>query len=122
VERGIGSTDRNVEVDWTHANALTYFEEEEAILVSFRNQSWIVKIDHTSGEIIWILGDQTDTSSEFADSVNFISLLSGEWMTYQHGEMVTENGDILVYDNRNGSGGDENNSRAERIDWSSFLQ
>jgi arylsulfate sulfotransferase len=46
--------------DWTHANALVYTPEGN-LLLSLRNQSWILKIDYAngagSGNILWTLGE-----------------------------------------------------------------
>lgn len=49
--------------DWTHANALVYTADGN-LLLSMRNQSWILKLDYTngtgSGSILWRLGDGGD--------------------------------------------------------------
>ncbi len=111
-------------IDWSHSNALMYIEEDDSILLSVRTQSWIIKIDHKTGDIKWFFGNDTDTDSSFLANSNFFSLdTDGEWMTNQHAAMITNNGDILVYDNRNESGGEDLNSRAVRysIDISSMI-
>jgi hypothetical protein len=50
--------------DWTHSNALLYSPEDGNLLLSMRNQSWILKIDYEngtgSGNILWRLGYQGD--------------------------------------------------------------
>jgi hypothetical protein len=50
--------------DWTHSNALLYSPEDGNLLLSMRNQSWILKIDYAngtgSGNILWRLGYQGD--------------------------------------------------------------
>ncbi len=111
-------------IDWSHSNALMYIEEDDSILLSVRTQSWIIKIDHKTGDIKWVFGNKTDTDSSFLENSNFFSLdTDGEWMTNQHAAMITNNGDILMYDNRNESGGEDLNSRAVRysIDISSMV-
>ncbi len=49
--------------DWTHSNALVYTADGN-ILLSMRNQSWIIKIDYAdgagTGNILWTLGDGGD--------------------------------------------------------------
>jgi len=49
--------------DWTHTNAILYSSDGNLIL-SLRNQSWILKIDYEngtgSGNILWHLGNQGD--------------------------------------------------------------
>jgi len=50
--------------DWTHANAIIYSPVDGNILLSMRNQSWILKIDYDngigSGSILWRLGEDGD--------------------------------------------------------------
>jgi arylsulfate sulfotransferase len=50
--------------DWTHSNTLLYSPDDGNLLVSIRNQSWILKIDYEngtgSGNILWRLGYQGD--------------------------------------------------------------
>jgi arylsulfate sulfotransferase len=50
--------------DWTHSNAIVYTPDDGNLLLSMRNQSWILKIDYKngsgSGNILWRLGNQGD--------------------------------------------------------------
>jgi hypothetical protein len=50
--------------DWTHSNTLVYTPNDGDLLLSIRNQSWILKIDYNngsgSGNILWRLGNQGD--------------------------------------------------------------
>jgi len=50
--------------DWTHSDALLYSPEDHDLLLSIRNQNWIVKIDFQdgagSGDILWRLGEGGD--------------------------------------------------------------
>jgi arylsulfate sulfotransferase len=50
--------------DWTHSNALLYSPNDGNLILSMRNQSWILKIDYEngsgSGNILWHLGYQGD--------------------------------------------------------------
>ncbi len=50
--------------DWTHTNALLYSPDDGNLILSFRAQSWILKIDYEngrgSGNILWYLGYQGD--------------------------------------------------------------
>jgi arylsulfate sulfotransferase len=51
--------------DWTHTNALVYSDDGN-LLVSIRNQNWLVKVDYRdgvgTGDILWRLGYQGDFS------------------------------------------------------------
>ena len=50
--------------DWTHSNALVYSPDDGNLILSMRNQSWVLKIDYQdgqgSGDILWRLGPQGD--------------------------------------------------------------
>lgn len=68
--------------DWTHANAILYSPEDHNLLLSIRNQSWIVKLDYQDGKgtgnILWRMGEGGD-----------FKLLGGtaptDWFYGQHG-------------------------------------
>ncbi|MGL5811258.1 MAG: aryl-sulfate sulfotransferase [Nocardioides sp.] len=97
-------------LDWTHANAVFYDEKSDEILLSSRSQGWVVNIDHATGEIRWIAGDSVGVDAPY--DAPFLTLESGTWTTAQHAATWTADGDLLVYDNRNESGGETDNSRA----------
>ena len=79
--------------DWTHVNALTYDESEDAIYISTRHLSRITKIDYPSGEIIWNLGhDMPSGEVEMGHDIGF---------SFQHSVQVLDNGNILTFDNGN---------------------
>lgn len=50
--------------DWTHANALLYSPDDGNLILSMRNQNWIVKINYQDGagdgKILWRLGPDGD--------------------------------------------------------------
>jgi arylsulfate sulfotransferase len=50
--------------DWTHANALVYSPDDGNLLVSMRNQDWILKIKYADGagdgSLLWRLGPEGD--------------------------------------------------------------
>ena len=50
--------------DWTHSNALVYSQDDGNLLLSMRDQSWIIKIEYQNGQgtggILWRLGYQGD--------------------------------------------------------------
>ena len=68
--------------DFTHANALLYSPDDHNLLLSIRQQNWIVKIDYQdgtgTGNIMWHLGEGGD-----------FKLLGGtdptDWFYAQHG-------------------------------------
>jgi len=50
--------------DWTHANALVYSHDDGNLILSMRNQNWIIKINYRDGlgygSILWRLGPGGD--------------------------------------------------------------
>ena len=68
----------NLRAEWTHGNAIVELPDGN-LLVSFRNISTIIKIERTSGRVIWKLGPP---------------ILSG-----QHAPTVLANGNVLIFDN-----------------------
>lgn len=88
--------------DWTHANSILYSPDDGNILLSLRNQSWLVKIDYAngrgSGNILWKLGYQGDFTLR--------SNSPAEWFFAQHfvsfiGPRSTGDFQIALFDNGN---------------------
>jgi arylsulfate sulfotransferase len=86
--------------DWTHANAIQYTADGN-LLLSLRNQSWILKIDYQngagSGDILWHLGYQGDFALQGGDP--------RQWFYGQHDPVImNENGSqmtLSIWDNGN---------------------
>lgn len=84
--------------DWTHSNALV-FTADGNLLLSMRNQSWIIKIDYANGtgtgNVLWRLGEGGDFTLLGADS--------SQWFYAQHfPAVVSVNGSkttLSIYDN-----------------------
>jgi len=78
-------------MDWTHANSIFYDSDTENIFISIRNLSRIIKIDYSSMNIIWELGDIS-----FMDEIYFNNEI--EFST-QHSVKKIDNDHILLFDN-----------------------
>lgn len=104
--------------DWTHGNTVTYTPADGNIIVSFRHQDWVAKIDYAdgkgSGKILWRLGEEGDFGIEQA--------FGGEidphpWFSGQHQPMIYAQNELVIYDNSNArnENGDDNiaNSRGQ---------
>jgi arylsulfate sulfotransferase len=86
--------------DWTHSNALVYTADGN-LLLSMRNQSWILKLDYAngtgSGNILWTLGEGGDFTllggdpSQWFYAQHFPNILSAD------GSQTT----LAVYDDGN---------------------
>jgi hypothetical protein len=69
---------QNLRAEWTHGNSVIELSDGN-LLISFRNISTVMKIDRSSGRVLWKLGTPT---------------LSG-----QHAPVELPNGNILIFDN-----------------------
>lgn len=79
-------------VDWTHANSIDVASDGN-YLVSMRHLSQVLKIDSTTGAILWKLGGLGSDFQFAGDSLNGFSM--------QHGARELPNGNILMFDNGN---------------------
>lgn len=86
--------------DWTHSNALDYSPEDGALILSVRNQDWVVKIDYAdgkgSGDVIWRLGNEGDFTLEPYEAGDPFP-----WFSHAHDPNLLTEGRLAVYDNGN---------------------
>jgi arylsulfate sulfotransferase len=96
--------------DWTHSNAIAYTPNDGNLLISMRNQSWILKLEYHdgagSGNVLWRLGEGGDFALTGLDP--------SQWFYAQHfpslvntvGPLTTmavfDNGNLRVLD-KNGT-------------------
>jgi arylsulfate sulfotransferase len=81
--------------DWTHSNAVIYSPDDGNIILSMRNQNWIIKINYENGagdgSVLWHFGYQGD-----------FTLPSGqapiEWNYGQHYPSITSPNSAGVFD------------------------
>ena len=95
-------------LDWTHGNALFYASADRSLLLSLRNQHWVIKIDYQdgfgTGNVLWKLGPEGD-----------FTLLNGgpaDWFYAQHFPVIVDNQvgvyRLSLFDNGNRRVLDEN--------------
>lgn len=86
--------------DWCHANGTFHDVRDDSILISFRTQDCIAKIDRRTGALKWILGDHGRWQGEWTDK-----LLKPEgqlmWNYHQHDPSLTPAGSVMCFDNGN---------------------
>lgn len=75
-----------------HGNAIEV-DDEDNLLVSFRNMDEITKIDTKTGQIIWRLGGEQNQFTFRGDQLNGFS--------HQHGIRKLPNGNVILFDNGN---------------------
>ena len=91
------------EADWLHLNGLDYAAEDNAVVVSGRDQSAVVKVGLQTGRIHWILGNHRHWSEEFGPLLLDPVGRDFEWPWGQHAPELhpTDPSRILIYDNGN---------------------
>lgn len=86
--------------DWSHANALAYSTQDDAIIVSLRNQDALVKFSRKDGSLVWILGPHAHWKSPWKEAL--LKPEPGlEWFYHQHAPKVFPDGRIILFDNGN---------------------
>lgn len=91
-------------VDWFHLNASTYDPQDNSVIVSSR-ENFLIKLDYATGDIIWILGDPTKYWYTFPSLRGKALLLDGGGLypIGQHGVSITSDGDVMVFNDGDGS-------------------
>ena len=86
--------------DWFHMNAATYDPRDDSLIVSSR-ENFVIKIDYSSGRIIWILGDPTKYWYTFPSlRAKALSLQAGGlYPIGQHATSITSDGLLMLFNN-----------------------
>lgn len=85
-------------IDYIHANAIIE-DSSRNIILSCRNLDQIIKIDRSSGSIIWRLGGSTAHRNDFTFANDTVDGFVG--FSHQHAPLFTRKGELLVFDNGN---------------------
>ena len=85
-------------LDWFHMNSAIYDPSDDSIIASSR-ENFVVKVDYSSGKIIWLLGDETKHWYVNYPSLQSLSLTSlGVKPIGQHALSLVD-GDLLLFNN-----------------------
>ena len=83
--------------DFTHANSVVWSPEDGNLVLSLRNQDWLIKIDYDNGNgdghIIWRLGAGGDFTINSSDP--------SPWFSHQHDVRFVNDNTLVVFDNGN---------------------
>lgn len=87
-------------VDWFHSNSAIYDRQDNALLVSSR-ENFVVKLDYDSGAIRWILGDQSKHWYVNYPSLRALALrvTEGKVPVGQHSLSLLANRELLLFNN-----------------------
>jgi hypothetical protein len=89
------STPRLPAVDWLHMNAVSWSPADGNLVLSIRNQDWVIKVDYRNGEgdghVIWRLGQDGDFTVNSADA--------NPWFSAQHNAHYVDDSTLILFDN-----------------------
>jgi hypothetical protein len=94
-------------LDWVHANAAIMDPGEDlvdpsddSIIVSIRHQDAVISFTR-AGELEWILGTHENWGPDYQQYLLDPVGDTFAWQYHQHAPMLTQNGDLLLFDNGN---------------------
>jgi|GEM_PF-1721244 len=84
--------------DWSHTNTVSLFPDENALIMSSRNQNAFFKINRDNGELEWVMGHAgwAERDDPFAGD---FEMDEADRFYHQHDVQVLPNGHILLFDN-----------------------
>jgi arylsulfate sulfotransferase len=90
--------------DWFHVNASTYDPSDHSVIVSSR-ESFLIKVDYYTKDIVWILGDPTKYWYTFPSlRAKALTLdAGGDYPIGQHAVSITSDGYVMVFNDGLGS-------------------
>jgi hypothetical protein len=84
-------------VDWLHVNAVALSPADGNLVLSMRNQDWVIKIDYRNGagdgHVVWRLGQGGNFSVNSADP--------NPWFSHQHNAHYIDDHTLILFDNGN---------------------
>jgi hypothetical protein len=87
--------------DWTHSNSIQYLASNGDLLVSLRDQDWVIEVNYQngagSGDVVWRMGQDGDFQMMAPEADTW------PWFSHQHDAGYTSASDTLltVFDNGN---------------------
>lgn len=94
-------TETSYGVDNEHDNAVTDDTNDNAIILSMRDENEVVKFDRTSGQVKWILGPPADWGAQWQPYLLTPVGTPFDWNYGQHAPEITPQGTLLVYNDNN---------------------
>ena len=88
----------NKRIDYIHVNSISE-DTDRNLLVSCRNLDQVIKINKSTGKVMWRFGGSSAQSSDFAILNDENSGFHG--FSHQHTVMRARNGDLIMFDNGN---------------------
>lgn len=87
-------------IDFSHANGIVHDPSDDSLLINFRIQSAVVKVDRKTKQIKWIAGEPEGWPANLRDKL-FKMEGGARWFYHQHSPSMTPQGTLLLFDNGN---------------------
>jgi hypothetical protein len=87
--------------DWSHSNAVIIDPNDNSYIVSVRHQDAVVKIDRTTGQLVWIHGPHERWTAPWSQHLLTPVGSNFEWHYHQHAPDLTPSGGMVLFDNGN---------------------
>jgi hypothetical protein len=101
-------------VDWLHVNAVALSPADGNLILSVRNQDWVIKIDYRNGagdgHVVWRLGAGGDFAVNSADP--------SPWFSHQHNAHYVDDHTLILFDNGNARQASDPNAHSRGQVWS----
>jgi hypothetical protein len=74
--------------DWLHGNSLAYDSSDGNLIMSLRNQDWVIKIAYENGtgdgHVIWTLGNESNLGAGNSFAMLNTPNIPSPWFSHQH--------------------------------------
>jgi len=85
-------------IEWTHGNSLAYVDSENALYINAKQTDWVLKVDATTGELLWQLGGIGGDFTYPDGSPTWTSAQEPTLFSHAHMSHVWEGG-MVTFDN-----------------------
>lgn len=85
-------------LEWTHGNSLVYVDSEDAFYLNAKTTDWLLKIDRSTGNLLWQLGGFGSDFTFTDGSPTFVSADDPVLVSHAHMSEAWEGG-MVIFDN-----------------------
>lgn len=96
--------------DWFHNNSVFYDENSDQLILSGRHRDAVIAIDYSKDELSWIFGTSDGWNSSMSEYFFDAKGSDFEWQWGQHSAIMTDNGELFLFDNGNNRSKDKSSA------------
>lgn len=97
------STEKNLALDWSHANGVAYNADTDTIIVSVNHQKALIGISRSNGSLKWILAEPSEWQAPWQDKILTPTKSNNKimWPVNSSAPTITKTGDLVIINNDN---------------------